>query len=462
MAVVGAVMVPHPPLIIPAVGMGREKAVGQTIQAYRKAAELVVSWQADTIVVLSPHAVMYADYFHISPGRNAWGNFGIFGAPGAEITVSYDEEFVSVLSECARDAGVPAGTLGERDPGLDHGTMVPLWFLQQCGKLPNIVRIGLSGLSFSDHYRLGQCIARAAEQTGRTIAIVASGDLSHKLKDDGPYGFQAEGPEYDALLMDAMGQGDFGRLFSFSETFCHKAAECGHRSFLIMAGALDGRAVQAEALSYDGPFGVGYGVCTFSVRGADPARHFLKQYEETVKARAKRRRETEDAYVGLARRAVEAYVGQGRKLPVPQGLPAEMYENKAGVFVSLKEEGRLRGCIGTIGPVQDCIAAEIIENAVSASTKDPRFPAVSADELDRIEYSVDVLGRPEAIASAAELDVEKYGVIVEKGGRRGLLLPNLEGIDTASDQVRIAKQKAGIAADDDDVRLARFEVARHG
>lgn len=150
--------------------------------------------------------------------------------------------------------------------------------------------------------------------------------------------------------MDVMGRGDFGKLLEFAEGFCEKAAECGHRSFVIMAGALDCLEVKAEPLSYEGTFGVGYGVCTYEVMGEGVDRDFLSQYEERMMRDAEKSREEEDAYVALARRSVETYVKTGRKMDIPTGLPDEMYERRAGAFVSLKEEGRLRGCIGTIAP----------------------------------------------------------------------------------------------------------------
>ena len=461
MTVLGAIMVPHPPLIIPEVGRGQERGIQETIKAYHKAAKKLASWKPDTVVVLSPHSVMYADYFHISPGRGAQGNFWSFRAPQVEIKVQYDEEFVDKLSHTAAGCGVSAGTLGERDSSLDHGTMIPLWFLDQYYEGYQAVRIGLSGLSFSQHYKLGQCIQKTAELLGRRIAVIASGDLSHKLKDDGPYGFQAEGPVYDEKIMDIMGTGEFGRLFGLTEDFCAKAAECGQRSFIVMAGVLDCLAVKAERLSYEGPFGVGYGVCVYTTAGTAPQRDFLRQYEEQVRNQAARRKRAEDAYVRLARQTIETYIRTGQKISVPDGLPGELYKKRAGVFVSLKEEGALRGCIGTIGPVRNSIAEEIIENAVSASMKDPRFPAVRPDELERLEYSVDVLSPSESISSEEELDVRRYGVIVTKGCQRGLLLPNLEGVDTVKEQVAIAKRKAGIDADDKDVLLERFEVVRH-
>lgn len=171
-------------------------------------------------------------------------------------------------------------------------------------------------------------------------------------------------------------------------------------------------------------------------------------------------RQKEDAFVQLARRAVEEHVRTGKKLGVPEGLPQELYAERAGTFVSIKEDGMLRGCIGTIQAVQDSIAEEIICNAVSASSRDPRFAPIRPDELDKLTISVDVLGGMEKIGSLDELDVKRYGVVVTKGYRRGLLLPDLEGVDSAEEQVAIAKQKAGIGYGEE-AELERFEVVRH-
>ena len=146
---------------------------------------------------------------------------------------------------------------------------------------------------------------------------------------------------------------------------------------------------------------------------------------------------------------------------MPEDLQEELLTRQAGAFVSIHEHGKLRGCIGTISPVRDCVAREIIDNAVSASTRDPRFDPIRADELKWLEISVDVLGEAEPISSAAELDVKRYGVIVSKGRKRGLLLPDLDGVDTVEEQISIAKSKAGIADWDNNVELQRFEVVRH-
>lgn len=167
-----------------------------------------------------------------------------------------------------------------------------------------------------------------------------------------------------------------------------------------------------------------------------------------------------DAYTELARASFESYTNNGVRIEVPDGLGEDLVGRRAGCFVSLHKEGMLRGCIGTLGPVQTCLAEEIIENAISACSRDPRFPPVAPDELAAIECSVDVLGLPEAIDDPEQLDVRRYGVIVSRGFKRGVLLPDLEGVDTVEMQVAIAKQKAGIAQSES-CDLQRFEVVRH-
>lgn len=460
MGISAGFMVPHPPLIIPDVGGGEEKKIQKTIDAYERTAEMIGRLQPETIVLLSPHQIMYADYFHISPGQGARGDFGQFRAGRVSMEVSYDTEFVRMLCEVVEEAGLPAGTLGEQGKKLDHGTMVPLYFVNQRFTGYRLVRIGLSGLPLTAHYRLGQCIKAAAQSLGRNTVVIASGDLSHKLTEDGPYGYQEEGPVYDKRIMDVMGRGAFGELLEFSEDFCEKAAECGHRSFTILAGAFDRTGVEAEQLSYEGPFGVGYGVCTYRPCGNDETRNFLEQYEEKERVRLLAGREREDPYVRLARYTIETFIGTGQLPEMPKGLPEELYHSRAGAFVSLKEDGRLRGCIGTIQAVRGSLAEEIMHNAVSACSEDPRFSPVEGWEVERLTISVDVLGETEKISSPEELDVKRYGVIVTKGIRRGLLLPNLEGVDTIEQQIAIAKQKAGIKAHES-VELERFEVIRH-
>lgn len=460
MALVGAFIMPHPPIIIPAVGHGEEKKIQKTTEAYQKAARKIAELQPETIVVTTPHSVMYADYLHISPGQKAHGSFHRFGAKDAAVTFTYDTDFVNALTEEAGIAGVPAGTFGEKDPSVDHGTLVPLTFVSEAYRNYKLVRCSLSGLGPQVHYEFGRCIARAAEKLNRRTVLIASGDLSHKLTEDGPYGYAKEGPQFDREVTDAMKADDFLRFLTFDGEFCEAAAECGLGSFQIMAGAFDDIAVNPEFLSYEGPFGVSYAVCMFLPTGPDKSRNIGEQYENWKRESMRERRESEDEYVRLARLSLETWVRDRKRASLPEGLPDDLTKKRAGVFVSLKKDGELRGCIGTILPVQGCIADEILRNAVSAGVRDPRFDPVTEQELSELVYSVDVLGRSEPIDTISQLDVKRYGVIVRYDGRCGLLLPNLAGVDTPQQQVEIALRKGGIRQDEP-FRMERFEVVRH-
>jgi len=423
-----AALFPHPPLIVPDVGGGDE--IPSTRAACERMAAEIDAVIPDTVIIMSPHSVLYGDYFHISPGERASGSFARFRAPQVAFEVDYDPELAALIGETARENGIMAGFEGERDPELDHGTMVPLYFLRS----RKIIRLSLSGFDLDTHYRYGRCIRMAAERLGRRVAFVASGDMSHKLKEDGPYGFCLEGVEHDAYVRDCLRAAEFKRLMDIDRRVLDGAAECGFRSLVTMAGVLDGTQADGGVLSYEAPYGVGYLCAAFTGH--------------------------EDAYVRLARQNVEHFVRTGREIELPGDLPDEMTTARAGVFVSIKSDGELRGCIGTIAPTCGCIAEEILQNGVSAASQDPRFVSIAPGELASLSFSVDVLGEPEPIEDVGQLDVKKYGVIVTKGRRRGLLLPNLDGIDDAETQVAIAARKGGIGLDEAYL-LQRFEVVRH-
>ena len=169
-----------------------------------------------------------------------------------------------------------------------------------------------------------------------------------------------------------------------------------------------------------------------------------------------------DKYVQLAKNTIEKYIKESEIYsPSEDELTDEMSSKRAGVFVSIHKKGDLRGCIGTIAPTCKNIADEIVSNAIAASTRDPRFNPIRTEELDSLEINVDVLSPEEPIDSPEQLDVKRYGVIVEKGYKRGLLLPDLDGVDTVEEQIAIAKQKAGLDLTESGVKMYRFEVVRH-
>jgi AmmeMemoRadiSam system protein A len=454
-----AYLLPHPPLIVPGVGEGNE--IPDTRAAFERVAEEVAAYAPETVIFITPHSSLYADYIHISPGRGATGSFSAFRAGSIGFEVTYDESLAQAIGEAATEAGIPAGFLGEEDPHLDHGVMVPLYFL----KSKNIVRISLSGLSLKEHYRLGMAIAAAVRALERKVVLIASGDMSHRLKADGPYGFAPEGPAHDTHVKDCLTQGDFLQLLGIDPKIRKGAAECGLASIVVAAGALDGRRVHSEVYSYEGPYGVGYMVAALTAEEAEePIPSLLPQLDAEDAARISGVRETESPHVKLARLTVESYAGSRRKPDLSHFQGEDEYANlfaqRAGVFVSIKKDGELRGCIGTIQPTKGNLAEEILSNAVSASTRDPRFEPIEPDELASLTYSVDVLGEPEEISGPEELDIKRYGVIVSSGARRGLLLPDLDGINSVDEQIDIARRKAGIY-EGEPYSLARFEVIRY-
>ena len=461
MSMLGAIITPHPPVLLPEVGGGREREIAATDRAMRTAAETVAAWQPDVIIISSPHTILYRDYFHIAPGDGAVGDMGRFGAPEVRIQASYDTLLREEIIRRAEAEGLHAGTLGQRDPELDHGVLIPLYYLRKAGVRCPIVRMGLSGFSPLDHYRLGKCVQDAVNALGRRAVFLASGDLSHKLKADGPYGYAPEGPQFDDAVTRTMASGDFLEFLTIDPALCERAAECGLRSFQMMAGALDGLAVEPQLLSHEGTFGVGYAIALFPVTGRNDSRCYEKDYLLAKNDRLATRKANEDPWVKLARRSLETYVKTSQRLTsLPEDLPTEMTTQQAGAFVSLHKNGQLRGCIGTIAPTCENLAWEIVQNAISACSRDPRFSPVRPNELDELEYSVDVLGAPEPVDSPAALDPKTYGVIVSCGGRRGLLLPDLDGVDSVEAQLSIALQKGGIR-ENEPYKIERFKVVRH-
>ncbi len=490
MGLLAAYAVPHPPLIVPAVGQGQEAAIADTVAAYEDIARRAAAHDPDVIVIVSPHAPLYRDGFFIADTPDEMGSLAAFGHAEETIATHTDLPLARAIAERLGRRSIPAVGAPHGQEAIDHGAFVPLHFLNQAVDLEtvDVVRVGLSGLSPSDHHFLGQSITRAAEKLGRRCVLVASGDMSHTLSAEGPYGFNDAGPAFDRAVEGIFARGTLQELFALDPVLCSEAAECGLRSFEIMAGALEGLPFTPQLLSYEGPFGVGYGIAAFEVeagpssteeeveaevRGAharsaharsaaepaDPARDPSADRSSPADGGVAPGPEA-DPLVALARLSVESIVGTGRILPLPDNLPEELTGRRAGAFVSLHEFGNLRGCIGTIAPARSCLAEEIIMNGAAAATEDPRFAPVRPVELDHLSYSVDVLGEPEPVDCLEELDPTRYGVIVTHGFKRGLLLPDLEGVDTVFDQIAIAKKKAGIAPDED-AKLERFEVVRH-
>jgi MEMO1 family protein len=430
---------PHPPIMVPEVGRESIAGVVDSIDAMSELTKRLIDSGAESVVLISPHAPLEVDSFVAYEGPHVSGDFSRFNAPETYFSLPVDEQLLSAIKEAAASEQFELTTLPEHD--LDHGTAVPLYFLLRNGWRGKVVTLGYSFLSNDDHLRFGACIRKAADEVGRRVAFIASGDLSHRLKPQAPAGYNPDAHVFDEQVVDALRSNDPQRIVDIDFNLRRLAGECGFRSMLVAIGASSELPLSCEVLSYEAPFGVGYLVAqlTNQPAGADVE---------------------EISLPALAREAVETFVRSEEILSPPRSAQALLL-TRAPCFVSLKTlNGELRGCIGTIEATRETLAEEIIANAISAATNDPRFEPVQVEELSNLRYSVDVLFPPED-AVMDDLDPSVYGVIVEdkSGGRRGLLLPDIPGIDNAQQQVEIAARKAGIGPGEP-VRLCRFRVER--
>ncbi len=440
---------PHPPIMVPEVGREAARDVRRSIEAMEEMTNRLVSSGAETLILISPHAPLEPQAFVAYAGSKVYGDFRHFRAPKTFVEAPVDHRLLEAISASAALEGFVISPLADFD--LDHGTAVPLYFLQRNGWTGHVVALGYSFLSDSDHLRFGRCIAKAVRTVGYPVAFIASGDLSHRLKLDAPAGFDPSAHLFDEEVVDAIQTNEPQRIAEIDEDLRRIAGECGYRSLLVAIGATTNLRTASEVLSYEAPFGVGYLVAQItSKRRGEPA----------DEAHSTNYSDPNEILPQLARDVVEAYVRTGQRLK-PHLVDDPYLNQRAGCFVSLKTlTGELRGCIGTIEPAEQTLAEEIVSNAIGSATRDPRFPPVADAELADLLYSVDVLS-PAEPARFEDLDPRVYGVIVEdaSGLQRGLLLPDIEGVDTAEQQVQIAARKAGIRFGSP-LTLFRFRVER--
>lgn len=446
MTIVIGGLVPHPPLLIPQIGAREIEAVASTNRAMIELAQRFKVAQLDVLLTISPHGPIFSDAINIFQLACLEGSFANYGAAEVILQAELAVELIELLAQRAQKDGFPLQLIGYQEAErygielvLDHGVLIPLYFLEKEGvRLPLVpINIGLLGLG--ELFAFGQSMGDILSTHPLRIGVLASGDLSHRLTPNAPAGFSLRGQEFDKLVMEAIASNSLSELINIDADLVEKAGECGLRPIVILAGLLEGLNFKGEVLSYEGPFGVGYGVAVF---GEDVGK------KEKMSA------------VELARQAVKYYLEKGEYLPLTEEILAS-FPGQGGSFVSIKKKtGELRGCMGTLGPTQASLAEEIIANAVTAATRDPRFPALKEEELYNLTFSVDVLLAPEEIESLDELDHRQYGIIVEKGRRKGVLLPDIAGIDSVEEQLAVACQKAGLDPAEG-IIIKKFKVKRY-
>ncbi|PKM90592.1 MAG: AMMECR1 domain-containing protein [Firmicutes bacterium HGW-Firmicutes-12] len=458
--------VPHPPIIIEEVGREETIKISATTKAMEKISADIKNANPDVIVAITPHGHVFSDAVTITALDILSGNLKKFGAPQIKVEFKLDHEVVNRIVESCRKSPIICSALDKKllfqfkcPAELDHGLVVPLSFVVKTGWDGNLVPINMGLLPYEELYHFGKILRDTLDALGRSWVLLASGDMSHSLRPGSPSGYSPQGAVFDEIIRQSIREGNVMRIFDLEESLVEEAAECGLRPLIMALGALDGYEINSEELSYEGQFGVGYLVAQLRAGKNDISREIIKDLYKKRKERLDKYQDKETMPVKLARESIKHYLEKGQVLSVSLEYE-DLKINKAGVFVSLKMHGSLRGCIGTVVPEQENIAQEIIHNAVSAAIRDPRFHPLQKEELNDIIISVDILEEPEEVVSMTELNPLEYGVIVSNGKKKGLLLPKLTGIKEPEEQIEIAKQKAGIRPDEP-VKLERFRVIRY-
>ena len=427
-----ACLVPHPPIIVPEVGRGKEKEAIRTIQGMTSLTQQLEEKKPDVLFILSPHAPYSRGLLFVESSEYK-GDLSLFGVPEVSLHAKGNHEKFEAIYNFLKEI-VPVEVMKKATGSLDHASIVPLYFFhKQWGNLPDIILANPIGLTLEEASKMGKELRQF--QDTLQWGLIASGDLSHRVIPGAPAGYSPLGAFFDEQVVRALKTSDAQLLLNLPESTIEEAGECGLRSVLIYLGIAE---PHSKMISYEAPFGVGYAVAI-----ATPQK---KEYPL------------------FARNVIEEYIQNDRQ-PAQREIelwsPLEALHKKGACFVSLKtKDGHLRGCIGTILPVHQTLSEELVANAIAAATEDPRFLPVQPDELKNIVVSVDILSEPEEVHSIDELDVKIYGIIVSNGVRKGVLLPDLDGVDTVERQIHIALQKAGISSHDN-ITIYRFTVDRY-
>jgi len=434
-----AALLPHAPIVCPPVAGPRAPEVAATTAACAEVGRAVADAAPGAVVITAPHGARHPTDLTLQAADRLAGDLGRFGAPEVRIELPG----AVALAEAVVEAGIPGVAVRPlASGGLEYSTVVPLSFLTAAGWRGPTLVVGLPYPGEGDPTAIGAAIARAAGHLGVEIGVIASGDMSHRLTRDAPAGFDPEGARFDAKVTELLRAHDLDALRHLDPALLARAGEDCIDSLLFAAGCL-GSSESVDAgrssrlLSYEGPFGVGYGVAILAAGGGSGG----------------------ESLPELARDAIRAYVVERQVYTPDVAMPPE-WQERAPVFVTLHTpDGELRGCIGSLEPTTANIARETIDRAIAAATADPRFAPVRPDEVEGLDVEVSRLSPLEAIDSTAELDPSRYGVVVETGGRRGVLLPAIPGIDDPEQQVAIARRKAGLGPEVP-VHLYRFTVEK--
>ena len=436
MAIPCAVLMCHAPIVVPAVAGERADQCSGTTSAMRQAAARVRAHAPDVLVVISPHGRRDKTRWSVCTAEAVSGSFARFGAPGAGVDLPGAPAAAALL----RAQAIELAELSHADLDRDHGALVPLYFTQQAGYRGPTLIITPPARHSEQHEQLGQAIARAASYAGQRWVVLASGDMSHRLIPGAPAGFHPRAAQFDDHFRACIDRGSLREACTPDLALRDLAAEDVVDSVAVAAAAVDYQSAGHRTLCYEGPFGVGYLEAVLFDAGA----------EQPPWA----------ALLQTARDAIAHHLVD--TVPPAKALLPSPWRKARGVFVTLRRHnGTLRGCVGHTTPSHRTLVDEVTACAVAAAVRDARFQPVRADELPSLRIEISLLTPPERVHEPSKLDPQRYGIIVSHGAARGVLLPNVDGVSTYQEQIRIAAEKGQLPQQRrDHWQIERFEVQK--
>lgn len=267
---VGCALFPHPPIMVPEVGGAEVAKITATVQAAQQAGETLVRQGPQTLVLITPHGPLFEDAVTVSVYPRLQGSLEAFGAPEVALGLETDGLLVRHILQETERLGVNVVAMTDERARtyriplvLDHGALVPLYYLAKAGYKGLLVHMSVGLLPYEEMYTLGKAVQKAVDKAGKPAAVVASGDLSHRLLPGAPAGYHPRGREFDQAVVAALRHMDAKALFNMERQLIDDAGECGLRSIFFAMGAMGGLSFSSQVLSYEGPFGVGYAVAVF-------------------------------------------------------------------------------------------------------------------------------------------------------------------------------------------------------
>jgi AmmeMemoRadiSam system protein A/AmmeMemoRadiSam system protein B len=463
---------PHAPIILPTIGITEADCVSKTYQAMMQVGREIAEEKPDTIILISPHGPRFSDVIPLHDQEAYGGSLNTFGDFETVFEYKKDEAFIRTLLQLNDEEQGKFYRFKredferfEIDIKLDHGALVPLYFVQQFYTDFELVLMSDADFDPVSLMKAGRLIEKTAASLQKKVIVIASGDLSHTLSDQGPYHYHPASKVVDQAVVSAFQNNQLLSLASLDYEAVENAGICGLNSLFMLFGVYHNKMYKSNCMSYEGPFGVGYAVAKIAEISSDYNPNWLKQLSAVLEDKARAQQEKAHSFSRIAYEIIKQKVLTGisqivrmqdtscfvgrEKITLTQEAFDQLNRPCDGLFVSIKKNGALRGCIGTvIGHDQETCYKQLSYYALQAAYKDPRFDPIDEEELSMLTVEIDLLSKLEAITLPVEHDVKKYGIYIRGEEASGVLLPNLSGVDNPVEQLQIALHKAGISVDE--------------